>query len=62
MAKFNMRVHFACVGYYTVYAGNLNHAEILAEEKMLSNIPDGVDYDIDFEEFDPKDFEVAGEE
>ena len=57
MAKFNMRVHFACVGYYTVYAGNLNHAEILAEEKMLSNIPDGVDYDIDFEEFDPKDFE-----
>ena len=62
MVKFNIRVHFSCVGYYTVYAGNLNHAEILAEEKLLSNIPDGVDYDTDFEEFDPKDFEVAGEE
>lgn len=57
MNKYNIRVRAEYTGYYEVQANSLNEAEKKAQEMLFNEMNDAVDGAIDFEEYDPKDFE-----
>lgn len=58
MEKFNVRVLLEAVEYYTIEAENLQDAEKKAEEKLFARVfQNRVNYAMDFEEFNPADFE-----
>ena len=57
MKTYHIRVREEKVGYYSVKAESLNEAELKAWYKLKGETDGEVCSSIDYEEFDPKEFE-----
>ncbi len=55
--KFHIRVREERVGYYTVKAESLNEAEKKAHYNLRGETEGEICPSVDFEEFDPKEFQ-----